>query len=86
MAKIFKPKLVQLFECLLWANSPKDWILKSTYFHNTLFVSILIEASNKKQYQKIRRSFSLDIINNRAKDLWGLAADCIDEMKTEIKN
>lgn len=86
MAKISKPELVQLFINLLWANSPKDWILKSTYFQKTLFISILIETPRKWQYQKIHRSFNIDVIQNRSKDLWGLAIDCVDEMKTEIKN
>lgn len=85
MAKISKPEIVILFENLLWVNSPKDWILKSTYFQKTLFVSMLIETSIEEQYQKIRRSFSIDTIHNREKDLYGLANDCIDEMLTEVK-
>lgn len=80
MAKTSTPSLVKLFESLLWANSPKDWIIHSTYYHQTLFVSIL-----KGQSQKIRRSFRLDIINKRQEDLWGMAVDCIDEIKTEVK-
>jgi hypothetical protein len=84
MAKESKPKLVQLFENMLWANSPKDWVLKSVYSKGTLFISMLIEMpynSNKK----IRRSFSLDIITSRMSDLCGLAEDCVDEMKRELK-
>lgn len=86
VARASKPKLVQSFENLLWANSPKDWIFKSIYYHKTLFVSILIEIHPTERYQKIRRSFGLDIISSRSEDLFGLAADCIDEMKTEVKN
>lgn len=86
MTETSKPELVQLFENLLWANSPKDWIIKSTYIQGTLFVSILIETSQEGQYQKIRRSFGVDIIRSRSKDLYGLATDCMDEMKTEVKN
>ena len=86
MAKTFKPELVQLFENLLWANSPKTWIVKSTYFQGTLFVSMLIETSSEEQSQKIRRNFGLDIISSRAEDLWGMTEDVIQEMKTEIKN
>lgn len=82
MAKIAKPKLVQLFENLLWASSPKDWILKSVYLHETLFISVLIKTSD----HKIRRSFKLGNINRREKDMWGMAEDCIDEMRTESKN
>lgn len=84
VAKSSKPELIQLFENLLWANSCKDWILKSVYFQETLFVSMLIETSQRGQYQKIRRSFSLTVIRNRVSDLWGLAQDIVDEMKTEI--
>ena len=86
MAKTTKPKLIQLFEHLLWANSPKDWILKSTYFQGTLFVSMLIHTQEEKQYQKIRRSFGIETINLRSEDIWGLAADCVDEMKTEVQS
>lgn len=86
MAKTSKPELVQLFENLLWANSPQNWIIKSTYFQKTLFISILIKTSQKRQSQKIHRSFGMDIIYSRAEDLYGLATDCIDEIKTEIKN
>lgn len=85
MAKTTKPQLIQLFEHLLWVNSPKDWILKSTYFQGTLFVSMLIGLSEEGHYQKIRRSFGIETINLRSEDVWGLAADCIDEMKTEVK-
>ncbi len=85
MTKKEIPELVQLFTNLLWANSPKDWILKSIYFQGNLFVSMLAETSKKEKYQKIRRSFTIDVINSRAMDLWGLAIDCINEMKTEIK-
>jgi len=46
----------------------------------------MIPISANKQNQKIRRNFSLKIINSRASDIWGLAIDCIDEMKTEIKS
>lgn len=86
MAKASKPAVVQQFENMLWVNSPKDWVLKSTYSQETLFISMLIETSTKNKYQKIRRSFDLDVISSRTSDLWGLATDCIDEMKTEIKN
>lgn len=86
MAKASKPALVQQFEHMLWANSPKDWILKSTYFHETLFVSMLIKTSLEGEYQTIRRSFGLDILHSRSTDLWGFAADYIDEMKTEVKS
>jgi len=86
MSKTSKPALMQQFEHMLWVNSPKDWILKATYFQGTLFVSMLIEASAEGEYQKIRRSFGFDLITKRVSDLWGLASDCIDEMKTEVKD
>lgn len=88
MSGVMKPKIIQRFEHLLWANSPKEWIFKSTYFQGTLFVSMLIEISDNEQFQKIRRSFTIDTIrkSETEKDLWGLAGDCIDEMKTEVKN
>lgn len=85
MTKREIPELVQLFTHLLWVNSPKDWVLKSAYFKETLFISMLLDADTEQQHQKIRRSFGLDTIRNRANDLYGLAADCIDEMKTEVK-
>jgi len=86
MAKTSKPQLVQRFENMLWVNSPKHWVLKSTYFQGTLFVSMLVETSIEGEYQKVRRSFGFDVISGRASDIWGLAADCVDEMKTEVKS
>lgn len=87
MAKTSKPALIQLFENLLWINSPKDWIIKSTYFRETLFVSVSKEEQSQKnsQISLIRRSFDLNTISSRENDLYGLAADCIDEMKNNIK-
>ncbi len=73
-----KPKLAQLFENILWINSPKEWVFKSLYFKGTLFISILTDKNKSK---KIRRSFSLVAIRDREEDLWGLALDCMDEMK-----
>ncbi len=84
--KASKPKIIQQFENLLWANTPVNWVLKSLYKNNILYISMLIETPNDKQHQTIRRSFKLDIVNGRAQYLWHLAADCIDEMKTEIKS
>jgi hypothetical protein len=83
MSKASKPELIDRFELMLWANTPKHWILKTTFFHNTLFVSILISTQDPDKFQKIRRSFGLQVINNRVNDIWGLASDCVDEMKTE---
>ncbi len=79
------PKIVKLFENLLWVNSPSHWILKSTYFQGTFFVSMLVNTDKDGQHKKIRRSFDVDIITSRLKDIYGLASDCIDEMKTEVK-
>ncbi len=85
MAKTSKPKLIQRFENLLWANTPEDWMVKCVYIQGTLFVSILIETPDKKQPKQIRRHFDVDIIRNRSDDLWGMANDCVDEIKTEVK-
>lgn len=85
VSKTTKPKLIQLFENLLWVNSPKEWILKGTYFQGTLFISMMLGTNKDKPDQKIRRSFDLEVIRNRSDDLWGLAGDCVDEMRTEIK-
>lgn len=85
VAKPTKPAIIKMFENLLWANSPNEWILKSTFFQNTLFVSMLIPNSDEAKYQKIRRSYDLTTIQDRLFDIYGLATDCIDEMKTELK-
>lgn len=85
MSKVIKPRIIQKFENWLWAHSHTSWILKSVYFQGTLFVSMLISTDSKEPYEKIRRSFSIDTIQDRAEDLEGLASDCIDEMKREYK-
>lgn len=78
------PILVRLFANLLWANSPKEWIIKDRYNGKTLFIFIAIPDLDKK----IHRTFLLQDINKRSKDqdLWGLANDCIDEIKAEVQN
>lgn len=86
MANDIKPELAKKFEDMLWVNTPEDWILKSTYFKKTLFISALIPTSQEGRCQKIRRHFKFDVIQNRSKDLWGLASDCVDEMKTEVED
>jgi hypothetical protein len=87
MAEISKPKLIQLFENLLWANTPRNWTLKSIYLQDTLFVSIsiIVQTDYSEHFQKIRRSFKNEDIKKRSSDLFGMASDCIDEMKAEIK-
>jgi len=87
MSKISKPKLVKRFENLLWANTPRDWVLKSIYFQETLFVSISIisQTEDGEHFRKIRRSFKQKKIQKRSSDLWGMASDCVEEMKAEIK-
>lgn len=84
VARMSKPEIIQLFENLLWVNSSKNWILKSAYFQEKLFVTMLVLVSSDVQYKKIRRSYSLKTISDREKDIYGLAKDCIDEMKKEI--
>lgn len=86
MAKATKPELVKLFENMLWVNTPEDWVLKSTYFKRILFISVLIPTSLEGQCQKIRRNFKFDVLQSRSADIWGLASDCVDEMKTEIEH
>ncbi len=78
MSKTSMPKIMQRFVNLLWANSPTDWVLKSTYFQSTLFIVISIPD----QYRKIRRSFKLCAIDSRSEDLWGMAEDCLQEMRS----
>ncbi len=92
MDKTVKPKLIQCFENLLWAHSPQNWILKSTYFHDTLFVSMIITKSNKEKIEydfhssrTIRRNFTFDTIKSRKLNLSDLAFDCIRDMKKEIQ-
>lgn len=84
VSEISSPKLVQLFVNLLWANSPKSWTLKSVYFQGILFVSMFVTPSGGEQ-QKIRRSFTLKTITSRSEDIYGLARDCVDEMKAEAE-
>ena len=77
------PELVQLFSNLLWANSPQSWIIKTTYFRKTLFVSAFTQNRHDETNIKVRRSFTLVAIKDREDDLWGLARDCADEMISE---
>jgi len=86
MAKTSKPKIMRSFENFLWIHSPKHWIFKSTYFQSALFVSISVETTGTKQAQKVRRNFRIEIIDSRKDDISGLASDCIDEMKRNLKD
>jgi hypothetical protein len=85
VSKISKPKVMQIFENLLWAKSPSNWTFSTTYFRSTLFVVIKVERSNDEPCQKIQRNFNIDVIEQRSKDLHGLAEDCADEIKTEVR-
>jgi hypothetical protein len=85
VSKTDKPKLMQLFENLLWCNSPCNWILNTAYFHSTLFISFIIEKSSDPPFQqKIRRNITLNAIKSRSEDLHGLAEDFMDEIKTSV--
>lgn len=85
MSKMSKPELAQQFENLLWVNTPNNWVLKSIYFQNVLFVSMLVWLSPNEPFLKVRRNFTMSELKERSKDLWGMASDCIDEMKNEVK-
>jgi len=80
MAKATKPDYVQLFEDLLWANLPRSWMIKTTFFNRVLYVSIFIQNADSIEIQKIRRSFKTSIIKARLDDIHGMASDCINEM------
>lgn len=82
VAKKRMPILVRLFANLLWANSPKKWIIKNIYNGKTLFISIAIPDLDKKIY----RTFLPKDISERSEDMWGMASDCIEEVKAEIRN
>lgn len=84
VSKIIKPNIIQVFENLLWVNTPTDWVFKTTYFQETLFVSMLINTDESQKCLKIRRSYLLSAIKDRTDDIVGLARDCVDEMKTEL--
>lgn len=81
VAKTIKPVLAKKFEDLLWAHTPSDWIVKGVFINNSLYVIIIFPHKNS---YKIRRQFPLNILKSREKDLWGLAADIVQEMKSEI--
>ena len=85
MSEVSKPELVQQFENLLWANTPSHWVLKGLYFQNVLYVSMLVWISPDKPFIKIRRNFTISDLEKQSKDLWGMASDCVDEMKNEVK-
>jgi len=77
-----KPEIVQKFENILWACSPKSWIFKSTYYQNMLFVSILVEISDG-QFKKLHRSFSATEIK-LIKNIEETAKFIMDRIKQEI--
>jgi hypothetical protein len=82
VAKKETPVLIQLFTNLLWANSPSGWIIEDRCNKKTLFVSISVPNVDNKIY----RTFLFKDIDGRSKDLWGMANDCLEEIKTAIQN
>ena len=82
-----KPRsgIISRFENMLWANSPDNWIIKLIFFQEKLYISILIPTGEENQFHKIRRDMQISVLRSREQDLFGLASDCIDEMKTEAK-
>lgn len=76
------PILIQLFTNLFWANSPSGWTIDHKYNGKTLFISISVPGLEKKIY----RTFLAKDINGRSEDIWGMASDCIEEIKAKIQN
>lgn len=77
--KMYKPKVVQNFINLLWANLPQDWVVKFTYYQKILFISIIMPTTDN-DIRKVRRQYDIEDIKDRKEDLWGLAADCAEEI------
>jgi len=73
-------EIANRFSSYLWAHSPKNWIVKSTYFRDILYVSITVDESCKP----IRRSFSVKQLTLIRIDISDLALDCISEIKSSI--
>lgn len=84
VSRSIKPEIIQQFENLLWVDTPKSWVIKTVFYQNTLYISAIIEI-DKEHTRKIRRTISMEIITSRQDDIWGLATDMVDEMKSELK-
>lgn len=86
MSTIPEPKVVRLFKDLFWAHTTDDWIMKTTYHRGILYVSVTINVGLGSTI-KIRRSFKVSNMQKRESknDLWGLAKDCVDEIRSEAK-
>jgi len=86
VAKTIKPVLAQKFENFFWVHSPNDWNIKSIFTNNILYMIITVPyIDNRTNEQiKIRRQFHINIFEARKEDLCGMAADCIDEIRTKI--
>jgi len=83
MNKIPVPEIMRRFSNLLWCHSPVTWIMKTTYFQGTLFVSMQIPSDDDKD-KIIRRSFFLKDIKRQENNIHELSADCVDEMKRSL--
>jgi len=84
MAKKPTPAIVITFENFVWAHSPSDWIIKTTYFNGMLYLSGFVHTINCNKPKKIGRTISVDAIKSRSHDISGLAYDIVDEMKATI--
>ena len=88
MAKVSRPEIVKQFERLFWANTPKNWIFKSVYTRGIVYISVLVEicprGSTIQKYTKKRRNISINVLRNRSNDIWGLARDLVDEIKSDF--
>ena len=76
------PQLIRRFTDLLWASFPEDWTIKFLYTQEILFVSILIPE--EESVKKVRRQYTKQRIDERQQDLWGLTADCSEEITNSI--
>lgn len=74
------PLIVSRFLNLLWVNLPANFEIKPVLNQNILFITILF--SNNQRVRKLRRQYSLQKIESRKNDLFGMAEDCAEEIQS----
>lgn len=80
------PEFAQSFCNILWVNLPENWLFNCAYQKGKMFILIVIESQEDNTVTKIRRVYTLSILEQHKMDIWDLASDCAGEIIRTYEN
>lgn len=85
VVQVIRPELVERFENFLWAETQKDWMIKTTLYQDIIYITILTYDIKKHTTKKVRRTITMKTLKERESDLHGLASDVMDEVNVSTR-